>query len=40
MKLLLERKTRSLQGIIADGIYLLLNNNDTYDDPTQWDGLH
>ena len=37
MKILPERKARSLQGIIAYHIYLLLNNDDTCDDPTQWD---
>ena len=37
MRLLPERKTRSLQGVIAYGLYLLDNFDDTYDDPTQWD---
>ena len=40
MKLLPERKARSLQGIIAYRIYLLLNKDSLsipYDDPTQWD---
>ena len=37
MKLLPERKARSLQGVIAYGRYLLHNDDITYDDQTQWD---
>ena len=37
MKLLPGRKARSLQGIIAYHSYLFCNDNNTCDDPNQWD---
>ena len=37
MKVLPERKARSLQGILAYYSYLYHNNDDTCDDLTQWD---
>ena len=37
MKVLPERKARSLQGILAYHSYLFCTNDNTCDDPTQWD---
>ena len=37
MKVLFERKARSLQAVIAYSVFLLFDKDATYDDPTQWD---